>query len=237
MEAGALRPEVVLKELRPEPRGWTAWLTTTDHKKIGILYLFATFLFFCLGGIEALIMRLQLAQPNGTLVTPETYNGLVTMHGTTMVFLFVVPVLAGFGNYLVPLMIGARDMAFPRLNALSFWLLLFGGIVLYTSVFFNPPQAGWTMYTPLSDDAFSASGGADAWIFLIHLTGLSSLLGAINFTATIHNMRARGMSWGRLPLFVWAILIYSYLLIAALPSVAAAVTMLLTPRLHVSHPL
>src|SRR3954467_8009905 len=147
MEAGTaarrqiLRPEVVLRELKPAPRGWLAWLTTTDHKKIAILYLFATFLFFCLGGVEALIMRLQLAQPDNTLVTPETYNGLVTMHGTTMVFLFVVPVLAGFANYLLPLMIGARDMAFPRLNALSLWLLIFGGVAFYMSVFFEPPQA------------------------------------------------------------------------------------------------
>ena len=175
-------------------------------------------------------MRLQLAQPDNTLVSPETYNGLVTMHGTTMVFLFLVPVLAGFGNYLVPLMIGARDMAFPKLNALSFWLLLFGGIAFYTSVFFEPPQAGWTMYPPLSDDAFSAGGGVDAWIFLIHLTGISSILGAINFIATIHNMRARGMSWGRMPLFIWSILVYSYLLVVALPSIAAGVTMLLTDR-------
>ncbi len=237
MEAGALtgaratpKPEVVLHGPEERPRGWLEWLTTTDHKKIGILYLFATFLFFILGGVEALLMRLQLAQPNGTLLPPETYNELVTMHGTTMVFLFVVPVLAGFGNYVVPLMIGARDMAFPRLNALSFWLLLFGGIVFYISIFFEPPQAGWTMYTPLSDDAYLPSGGVDAWILLIHLTGLSSLIGAINFVATIHNMRAKGMSWGRMPLFVWAILIYSYLLITALPSVAAAVTMLLTDR-------
>ncbi len=175
-------------------------------------------------------MRLQLAQPNNTLVTPETYNGLVTMHGTTMIFLFVVPVLAGFGNYLVPLMIGARDMAFPRLNALSFWLLLFGGVAFYCSIFFEPPQAGWTMYPPLSDDTFSPGGGVDAWIFMIHLTGISSMLGAINFVATIHNMRAPGMSWGRMPLFVWTILVYSYLLIIALPAVAAAVTMLLTDR-------
>jgi cytochrome c oxidase subunit I len=224
------RPEVVMHGLKTEPRGWLGWLTTTDHKKIGILYLFATFLFFILGGVEALIMRLQLAQPNGTLVDPETYNGLVTMHGTTMIFLFVVPVLAGFGNYLVPLMIGARDMAFPRLNALSFWLLLFGGIAFYMSIFFEPPQTGWTMYPPLSDDSFSPGGGVDAWIFLIHLTGLSSIIGAINFIATIHNMRAAGMSWGRIPLFIWSILIYSYLLVAALPAVAAAVTMLLTDR-------
>ena len=220
MEAGTVtgrkplsRPEVVLHGLRTPPRGWLRWLTTTDHKQIGILYLFATFLFFILGGVEALIMRLQLAQPDNTLVDPETYNGLVTMHGTTMVFLFVVPVLAGFGNYFVPLMIGARDMAFPKLNALSFWLLLFGGIAFYTSVFFEPPQAGWTMYAPLSDDAFTGGGGVDAWIFLIHLTGLSSIVGAINFIATIHNMRAPGMSWGRMPLFVWSILVYSYLLI------------------------
>ena len=216
--------------LKAPPRGWLVWLTTTDHKKIGILYLFATFLFFILGGVEALIMRLQLAQPSGTLVDPETYNGLVTIHGTTMIFLFIVPVLAGFGNYFVPLMIGARDMAFPRLNALSFWLLLLGGLAFYASIFFEPPQAGWTMYPPLSDDAFSPGGGVDAWIFLIHLTGLSSILGAINFIATIHNMRAPGMSWGRMPLFIWSILVYSYLLVVALPAIAAAATMLLTDR-------
>src|SRR3954465_7377519 len=236
MEAGTAtrrpisRPEVVLHGLRSQPRGWLRWLTTTDHKKIAILYLFATFLFFILGGVEALIMRLQLAHANNTLVSPETYNGLVTMHGTTMVFLFLVPVLAGFGNYLVPLMIGARDMAFPKLNALSFWFLLFGGIAFYTSVFFEPPQAGWTMYPPLSDDAFTGGGGVDAWIFLIHLTGISSIIGAINFIATIHNMRARGMSWGRMPLFVWSILVYSYLLVSALPSVAAGVNMFVPAR-------
>ena len=216
--------------LRDRPRGWLGWLTTTDHKKIGLLYLYTTFLFFILGGTEALLMRLQLARPDNTLIDPGTYNALLTMHGSTMIFLFVVPVLAGFANYMVPLMIGARDMAFPRLNALSYWLLLFGGIAFYTSVFYAPPTAGWTSYTPLSDNAYLPDHGIDAWIFLIHLTGLSSLLAAVNFTATIHNMRARGMSWRRMPLFVWAILIYSYLLIAALPSIAAAVTMLLTDR-------
>jgi len=227
---GRLRPEVVIHGLEPEPKGWLAWLTTTDHKRIGIMYFVATFIFFILGGVEALIMRLQLAQPSGTLVSPETYNGLVSMHGTTMIFLFIVPVMAAFGNYFVPLMIGARDMAFPRLNALSFWLLVCGGIAFYASLFFEPPQAGWTSYTPLSDDAYLPGSGIDAWIFLIHLTGLSSLVGAINFVATIHNMRAPGMSWGRMPLFVWSILVYSYLLIAALPTIAAAVTMLLTDR-------
>ncbi|MGI8683798.1 MAG: cytochrome c oxidase subunit I [Acidimicrobiales bacterium] len=216
--------------LKDKPKGWLSWLTTTDHKRIGIMYLFVTFLFFILGGVEALIMRVQLAVPDGTAVTPETYNGLVSMHGTTMIFLFVVPVFAGFANYFVPLMIGARDMAFPRLNALSLWLLVFGGIAFYASLFFQPPQAGWTSYAPLSDDAYMPSGGIDAWIFLIHLTGLSSLVGAINFIATIHNMRAKGMGWGRMPLFVWSMLTYSYLLVAALPTIAAAATMLLTDR-------
>ncbi len=226
----ASRPEVVLHGPESRPPGWLAWLTTTDHKRIGILYLFTTFIFFLLGGVEALLMRLQLGQADSTLLEPDTYNGLLSMHGTTMIFLFVVPVLAGFGNYFVPLMIGARDMAFPRLNALSYWLLLFGGIAFYASLFFEPPTAGWTSYAPLSDDAYLPSGGIDAWIFLIHLTGLSSIIGAINFIATIHNMRARGMGWGRMPIFVWTILIYSYLLVLALPAVAAAATMLLTDR-------
>ena len=228
--ANLVRPEVVEHGVREEPGGWLNWLTTTDHKKIGIMYFFVTFIFFIIGGVEALIMRLQLAQPNGTVVDPDAYNGLVTMHGTTMIFLFIVPVMAGFGNYILPLMIGARDMAFPRLNALSLWLLIFGGMAFYGSVFFEPPQGGWTMYAPLSDDAYMPSGGVDAWIFLIHLSGISSLVGAINFVATIHNMRAPGMGWGRMPLFVWSLLVYSYLLIAALPAIAAAATMLLTDR-------
>ncbi|HEX8648521.1 MAG TPA: cytochrome c oxidase subunit I [Thermoleophilaceae bacterium] len=229
--ASAGNPEVTVRgQLKEPPKGWLSWLTTLDHKRIGIMYLVTTFIFFLLGGVEALLMRVQLSGPDATFLEPRTYNSLITMHGSTMVFLFVVPVLAGFGNYLVPLMIGARDMAFPRLNALSYWLFFFGGVAFYASIFFTPPSGGWTSYAPLSDDAFLPDGGIDAWIFMIHLTGLSSLVGAINFTATIHNMRARGMSWGRMPLFVWTILIYSYLLILALPVVAAAVTMLLTDR-------
>ncbi|MGI8506671.1 MAG: cytochrome c oxidase subunit I [Solirubrobacteraceae bacterium] len=214
---------------------WVDWVTTTDHKKIGIMYLVLTFVFFCLGGVEALMMRLQLSVPNNTLLTSEHYNQLLTLHGTTMVFLFVVPVMAGFGNYFLPLMIGARDMAFPRLNALSFWLLLLGGIVFYFTLFFHPPDAGWWSYPPLSESLYSPNGGQDAWIFLIHITGISSLLGAINFYATIVNMRAPGMTWGRLPLFVWGLLVYALLLIIALPVVAAAVTMLLTDRHFGTH--
>jgi cytochrome c oxidase subunit I len=230
----ALRPvpQIVAHEVRRKRtrHTWIDWLTTTDHKKIGILYMVTTFAFFILGGIEALLMRIQLGAPNNTFVSPEHYNELFTMHGTTMIFLFVVPMMAGLGNYFVPLMIGARDMAFPRLNALSYWLLLFGGIVFYMSLFWSPPEAGWTSYAPLSNALFNPSGGQDAWIYLIHITGISSLIGAVNFYATILNMRAPGMSWGRLPLFVWAILIYAILLIVALPVVAAAVTMLLTDR-------
>src|ERR1700759_4427003 len=136
-------PQVVARAVDPAPRGWVSWVTTTDHKRIGIMYLVLTFAFFILGGIEALLIRLQLAVPNNDLLTPQTYNELFTMHGTTIIFLFVVPVMAGFGNYFVPLMIGARDMAFPKLNALSFWLLAAGGLVFYASIFFHPPDAGW----------------------------------------------------------------------------------------------
>jgi cytochrome c oxidase subunit 1 len=224
------RPQIVARQVDAPRRGWTSWVTTTDHKKIGILYLYTTFVFFLLGGVEALLMRIQLGAPDNTFLDPATYNQLFTMHGTTMVFLFVVPIMAGFANYVLPLMIGARDMAFPRLNALSFWLLLFGGIVFYASIFFNPPEAGWTAYTPLSSATYAPNGGMDAWILLIHLTGLSSIVGAINFIATLFNMRAPGMGWSRIPLFAWTILVYSILLITALPVVAGAVTMLLADR-------
>ncbi|MDQ5832492.1 MAG: cytochrome c oxidase subunit I [Actinomycetota bacterium] len=223
-------PQVVTHAVERERTGWMSWVATTDHKRIGIMYMVLTFGFFILGGVEALLMRLQLAQADNTLLDPQTYNQLFTMHGATMIFLFVVPMMAGFGNYLVPLMIGARDMAFPKLNALSFWLLAAGGLIFYGSIFFSPPECGWTCYSPLSSKDYLPSGGVDAWIYLVHLTGLSSLVGAVNFYATIANMRARGMGWGRLPLFVWAILVYAILLIVAIPVIAGAVTMLLTDR-------
>ncbi|HEX4114549.1 MAG TPA: cytochrome c oxidase subunit I [Solirubrobacteraceae bacterium] len=228
-------PQVVAHDVKPEPKGWASWITTTDHKRIGIMYMVTTFAFFILGGVEALLIRLQLGVPNNTLVSPQIYNQLFTMHGTTMIFLFVVPMMAGLANYFVPLMVGARDMAYPRLNALSYWLLLAGGIVFYASIFWNPPEAGWTSYVPLSSITYSPGGGQDAWIYLVHLTGLSSILGAMNFYVTIANMRARGMSWGRLPLFIWAILTYSILIIFAMPVIAGAVTMLLTDRHFGTH--
>ena len=224
------RPHILARRVEREDRGWTSWITTVDHKKLGILYIATCLVFFTLGGVEALLIRLQLGAPDNTLLSPEKYNQIMTMHGTTMIFLVVVPIWAGFGNYFIPLMIGARDMAFPRLNAWSYWMFLFGGLVLYASFFWTPPEAGWTSYTPLSGKEYSPSGGQEAWIYMGHLTGLSSMLGAINFIATLHNMRAPGMGWGRLPLFCWGLLIYSYLIVIAFPSFAATVTMLLIDR-------
>jgi cytochrome c oxidase subunit I len=224
------RPEIQTSSAEPEKTGWTSWLTTVDHKKIGIMYLGTVLLFFVIGGVEAMLMRTQLAVPDNTLLNPEKYNHIMTLHGSTMIFLVVVPVWAGLANYLLPLMIGARDVAFPRLNAWSYWMFLFGGLALYGSLFFTPPEAGWTSYTPLSAKEYSPSNGQEAWIYMVHLTGLSSMLGAVNFIATIHNMRAPGMGWGRLPLFVWTILIYAYLIVIALASLAATVTMLLLDR-------
>src|SRR4051794_15447595 len=229
------RPEIIAHEAKSEPKGWYSWVTTTDHKKIGIMYLWTVAVFFLVGGVEALMMRLQLGVPDNELLSPEKYNQILTLHGTTMIFLVVVPVWAGFANYLIPLMIGARDVAFPRLNAWSYWMYLFGGIALYVSLFFTPPEAGWFSYVPLSSRQYSSSNGQEAWIYMIHLTGLSSILGAINFICTIHNMRARGMGWGRLPLFVWAMLVYSYLIVIALSSLAATVTMLLLDRNFGTH--
>ena len=224
-------PQIAVNHVVPAPRpGWIGWVTTVDHKRIGVLYLVTAFVFMMLGGVEALLMRLQLAQPGGRVLTPETYNQVVTLHGSTMVFLVVMPLWAGFANYLVPLQIGARDMAFPRLNALSYWLYLAGGVVFYASLFFHAPEAGWTAYTPLSSGPYIPGNGTDAWIYLIHLTGVSSILGALNVTVTIARMRAPGMGWGRLPLFCWSMLAQAIMIVLTLPVIAAAVTLLLTDR-------
>ncbi|MBA2475274.1 MAG: cbb3-type cytochrome c oxidase subunit I, partial [Actinobacteria bacterium] len=198
-----------------------SWLTTVDHKRIGILYISTALVYFVAGGILALMIRWQLATPDSDVFARDTYNQLFTMHGTTMIFLVVVPILAGFANYLVPLMIGARDMAFPRLNALSYWLYALGGIVLYSSWFAShgAPRAGWYSYPPVS--TYSQGAGQDLWILAIHILTISSVAGAINFLVTIHNLRTRGMRWTRLPLFVWTVEVFSWLLIVALPSLSA----------------
>jgi cytochrome c oxidase subunit I len=207
-----------------------SWLVTTDHKRIGILYISTSLVFFLLAGLMALVLRLQLAQADVDLVGADRYNELLTLHGTAMIFLVVVPIFAGFANYLVPLMIGARDVAFPRLNALSYWLFLFGGLVLMLSFFARggPAEAGWTSYAPLSIQ--SEGNGQDLWILSLHLLTISSFAGAVNFIVTIHNMRTRGMSWMRVPLFVWGIEIYAWLLVVVLPVLSAGLTMLLLDR-------
>jgi cytochrome c oxidase subunit 1 len=228
-------------EVRPYRHDWRAgrvssWVTTVDHKRIGILYIWTALIFFVLGGVLALLMRAQLAAPEEDFLTKESYNQVLTMHGTTMVFLVVVPILAGIGNYLVPLMIGARDMAFPRLNALSYWLYLFGGLILYASWFSKsgPAASGWTAYVPLSD-THQPGAGQDLWILSLHVLSISSLAGAINFIVTIHNMRARGMTWMRMPLFVWTIVTYAWLLLIALPALSAGLTLLLLDRQYGTH--
>ena len=217
--------------------GVASWLTTVDHKRIGILYIGTALVFFVAGGILALLMRAQLATPNEHLLTKNSYDSTMTMHGTTMIFLVIVPILAGFGNYLVPLMIGARDMAFPRLNAFSYWMYLLGGIVLYGSFFAagGPAHSGWTSYVPLSEQLYSPGHGQDYWILALHILSIASLAGAINFIVTIHNMRARGMTWMRMPLFIWAMETYAILLVAVLPALSAGLTMLLLDRQAGTH--
>jgi cytochrome c oxidase subunit 1 len=214
-----------------------SWVTTVDHKRIGLLYIGTSLLFFVAGGILALLMRAQLAQANEHVVTRNTYNELFTIHGTTMIFLFIVPFWAGLANYLVPLMIGARDMAFPRLNALSYWLFLFGGLTMFLSFLASggASKSGWYGYPPLSEKFFSPGNGQDLWILSLHLVALSSLVGAINFIVTIHHLRAPGMSWMRIPLFVWTIEIYSILLLAVIPVISVALTFLLLDRQAGTH--
>ncbi len=212
-------------------RGILGWLTTVDHKKIGIMYLYTTFFFFVVGGIMALLVRIQLAEPQNKFLTEAQYNQIFTMHGTTMIFLWVIPVLAGFGNYVLPLMIGARDMAFPRINALSYWLIPLGGLVMYSGFAFGGTgDAGWTGYVPLTEKAYSPQVGQDLWILGLHLLGISSMLGGINFLCTIHNMRAKGMTWFRLPLFAWSMEVTSALVVLASPFLAGALLMVLLDR-------
>jgi cytochrome c oxidase subunit I len=219
-----------------ETKGIYAWVATVDHKKIGILYLLTALVFFVIGGGEALVMRLQLARPNGTVVGPDTFNQLFTMHGTTMIFLVAMPALSGFANYLVPLMIGARDMAFPRLNAMSFWLVPFGGFLLHFSLMAGgAPSAGWFGYAPLTEMGFSSSLGTDYWAIALLVLGVGSVGGALNVIATTLTLRAPGLTMKRLPLFVWMTMIASILIVLALPVLNASLVMLLIDRQLQAH--
>lgn len=213
------------------PNGLLSWVSSVDHKQIGIMYLIVTFVFLLVGGLEALLLRLQLATPANSFLGPEAYNQLFTMHGTTMIFLVVMPMLIGFGTYLIPLMIGARDMLFPRLNALSFWLLLFGGLVLYFSFLAGgAPNAGWFSYTPLSVKPFSTSVGLDYWVIGLLGTGIGTMLSGVNFIATVLQLRPPGMALLKLPLFVWMSFVNGLLIIGALPVLNAALIMLFLER-------
>ena len=216
---------------RPRYTGILEWVTTVDHKRIGALYLWTTFFFFVTGGLLALALRAQLATPDGQILNAEAYNAAFTMHGTTMIFLFVVPVWTGFANYIIPLQIGARDMAFPKLNALSYWLLLSGGIILYSALLVGPPASGWTSYVPLSTLPYSPSHGQDLWLLSLTVLGFSSIFGALNMIVTIFALRAPGMTFSRITLFTWSVLVTSFLLVLAIPFLTVAGVLLLFDRL------
>jgi len=216
-----------------------SWIATVDHKRIGILYGISAFVFFVVGGVEALLLRVQLAQPDSSFLDPDAYNRLFTMHGTTMVFLVVMPMSSAFFNLLVPLMIGARDVAFPRLNAFSFWTFLAGAIFLNASFFtgdilsgnLGAPDGGWFGYAPLSLREFTPGHGMDFWMLGLQMFGIASLAGGFNFIVTILNMRAPGMTLFRMPVFVWMTLITSFLIIFAMPVIAVALVELTFDRL------
>src|ERR1700722_11676902 len=187
------------------------WLTTVDHKRLGILYIASALLFLVIGGVEALIIRIQLMHSHNNFISPEVFNRMFTMHGTTMIFFVAMPILFGFANYLVPLMIGARDMAFPRLNAFSFWLTALGGFLLYFSFLGgnglygagNAPDVGWWAYAPLTAKAFSPGPSSDYWTIALLVSGFGSIGTAVNIIATVLSMRCPGMTLGRMPLFAW----------------------------------
>jgi cytochrome c oxidase subunit I len=215
----------------PETSGLVSWVTTVDHKRIGIMYLVVAGFFFVVAGIESLIIRVQLAIPENDFVSPITYNQVFTMHGTTMIFLVGMPLVAGFGNYLVPLMIGARDVAFPRLNAFSFWLLPFGGVLLhYSFLAGGAPAVGWFSYAPLSELPYSSSQGVDYWVLSLLVLGVGSVGSAINIITTVVTLRAPGLTAPRLPLFIWMIFVTAVLTVLAIPALNAAIVMLLIDR-------
>ncbi|MFZ0014294.1 MAG: cbb3-type cytochrome c oxidase subunit I [Acidimicrobiia bacterium] len=259
MTATAERPATTIFRRPKSTSGFWGWVTTVDHKKIGIMYGYAAFTFFIIGGIEALLLRIQLAQANSEFLTAGAYNALFTMHGTTMIFLFVMPVGAAFMNYLLPLLIGARDVAFPRLNALSWWIFFFGGIFLYSTFIFgtsvppispggitgnlaagggpgsfnflaSSPDAGWFGYQPNAGPLYSPGTALDYWALGLQILGLASLISAINFIVTVFNMRAKGMRLLRMPVFAWMSTVVAFLLLFSLPIIAVALFMVTFDR-------
>src|SRR6516165_8617457 len=220
---------------QPTAPPWTAalhdWVTTVDHKKIGILYILMGVVFLIVGGVEAVLLRCQLLVPHNNLLGPDAFNQLFTMHGTTMIFFMAMPILIGMGNYLVPIMIGARDMAFPRLNALGFWLTLLGGLLVYRSYLTGgAPAIGWFAYSPLTERTFARSAATDFWALGLIVSGIGTVAAAVNFIATIAGMRAPGMSLRKIPFFTWTILWTSVQILVALPPLTAALVMILFDR-------
>jgi cytochrome c oxidase subunit I len=231
--AGAdVRPEGLGVFGRPADKpGWKSWFTTVDHKKIGLMYGVGAMIFFIVGGVEALLIRVQLAQPNGKVLSADQYNQMFTMHGTTMVFLFVMPMAAAFANYFIPLQIGARDVAFPRLNALSFWTWVSGAIIVNAGwIFGSAADGGWFMYAPNSGTTFSPTHGNDFWAMGLQVAGIASLVGAVNLITTVLNMRAPGMTWMRMPVFTWMQLVVQFLLLFAVPVISVALFLLTFSR-------
>jgi cytochrome c oxidase subunit 1/cytochrome c oxidase subunit I+III len=217
-------------------QGLLQWISSVDHKMIGIMYLLLALLFFLIGGVEALLMRIQLAEPVNHFLSPEAYDQIFTMHGTTMIFLVAMPAVFGFAVYFTPLMIGANEMAFPRLNSFSLWITFFGGLLLYFSfVAGGGPDAGWFNYAPLNEKNYSSSNGIDYYAMGLLLSGIGSVTTSINLIVTILHYRVKGMKLNKLPLFVWMVFVNSFLLIAAFPSLNAALAMLLLDRQFDAH--
>lgn len=216
--------------------GLLSWISTVDHKQLGILYLLSSLFFFFVGLTEALLMRFQLIRPGNDLLTPEAYNQVFTMHGTTMIFLVLMPMVIGFITYLLPLMIGANEMAFPRLNALSFWTFLFGGLLLnFSFLAGGAPNVGWFSYVPLSEKYYSFSPGISYWAASILIMGIGSIGAALNIIVTTITMRVKGMKFNRLPLFVWMAFVNAFLILAAFPVLNAGLVMILFDRLLGAH--
>jgi cytochrome c oxidase subunit I+III len=214
------------------PQGMIGWLTDVDHKAVALRYIITALVFFLLGGIESMLMRIQLARPESHFLSPDLYNQVFTVHGSTMMFLFAVPVMTGMGLYLVPLMLGTRDVAFPRLNLYGYFVYLFGGLLLYVSFFLNTgPDTGWFSYVPLAGPGFSPGKRVDIWAQMITFTEISSLAGAVVIIGTVFKFRAPGMSLHRLPLFVWAQTVMSFMVIFAMPAVMIASSLLASDRL------
>ena len=236
LAAVAAREKEELERTWARPRGVVGWLTDTDHKAIALRYIVTAFIFFLFGGIEAALMRIQLARPENHFLNPDQYNQIFTVHGTTMMFLFAVPIMTAMGVYLVPLMVGSRDVAFPRLNSYGYFVYLIGGILLYAALLSNTgPDAGWFAYVPLSGPGYSPGKRVDIWAQMITFTEISALVGAIVVIGTIFKMRAPGLSLHRMSLFLWAQLITSCMIIFAMPAVMLASSLLASDRLIDTH--